>query len=313
MTAMAKFTDPTSGGVYEHRDFGNDPLQDTLTTAQLGVSALITGRRDVADGVASWLLRQYEDQPEPPDRYCSTRRDGRLVTDVPDEEAFLRALDYLRITTGAGDLQFDDPTSVQICKFGLGVAMTYAAVPSAELRPWVVRMAEWFTRRQQPDGSRAPASFMTPSPGAARLLLEDRRARHGDLPHRRRAEQPAPRHPVTDRPACLRDGGRGGTCRRGTTRTRRRARQIRCPAGRYCCRHAISRLCRSTSMACSSSTSSSPAVVPSARSTTRSRICTPAGDCGPSSSSDRSTGSPPTRRLTGYPQPDAARDHTHGQ
>jgi hypothetical protein len=201
MTAMEKYTDPTSGGVYEHRDFRRDPLQDTLKTAQLGVSALVTGRRDVADGVASWLLRQYEDQPELPDRYYSSRRDGRLVTDFPDEEAFVRvvdftsrqqayfhpgiaaaflsgygaqtghraaqdrALDYLRITTGGGDVQFDDPTSVQICKFGWGAAMTYAATPKAELRPWVVRMAEWFTRRQQPDGSWAPSSFLTPSPG----------------------------------------------------------------------------------------------------------------------------------------------------
>lgn len=201
MNAMAEFTDPETGGVYEFRSPGADPVQDTLKTAQLGVSALVTGHRDVADGVADWLIRTYEDQPQLPQRYFSSRRDGALVTSFEDKDAFSRvldfsrphqpyfhpgiaaaflsghyqqtgnkqslqrALDYLDITIGGGDLQFDDPSSVQICKFGWGAAVTYAATSQADLRPWVVRMGEWFVRRQKPDGSWAPATFMAPDPG----------------------------------------------------------------------------------------------------------------------------------------------------
>lgn len=201
MKAMSRFTDPHSGGVYALRSFDTDPVQDTLMTAQLGVSALVTGHRDVADGVADWLITNYEDQPELPRRYYSSRRNGKLVTTFADDEAFSRVLDFdrehqpyfqpgiaaafltgyaqqtgnsaalsraqdfLSITTGGGDLQFDDSTSVQICKFGWGAAVTYTATSDAGLRPWVARMGEWFARRQEPDGSWAPAAFMQPNPG----------------------------------------------------------------------------------------------------------------------------------------------------
>jgi hypothetical protein len=201
MAAMAKYTDPSTGGVYELRDHDTDPVQDTLKTAQLGIAALVTGHRDTADGVASWLMRNYEDQPDLPNRYFSSRRDGQLVTEFDESEAFSRVLDFSRprqpyfqpgiaaafltgysqqsgnedalarardfldITIGGGDLQYDDPTSVQICKFGWGAAITYAATSDPALRPWVVRMGEWFARRQEEDGSWAPASFMTPNPG----------------------------------------------------------------------------------------------------------------------------------------------------
>lgn len=201
MNAMTAFIDPESGGVFEYRSFRSDPIQDTLKTAQLGVSALVTGQSTVSDGVANWLIRNYEDQPDLPNRYFSSRRNGELVTSFDQKDAFNRVVDYslpqqaffhpgiaaafltgyheqtgnkraietarnyLKITTGGGDLQFEDPTSVQICKFGWGVAHTYQTASDADLRPWVIRMGEWFLARQKQDGSWAPASFMTPEPG----------------------------------------------------------------------------------------------------------------------------------------------------
>jgi hypothetical protein len=201
MAAMTGFTDPATGGVYDKRDFATDPVQDTLKTAQLGISSLITGHHDVSRGVASWLTRTLADQPELPARYYSSRRNDRLVTDFEPAEAFSRVLDFsrphqayfqpgiaaaflsgwaqisgershldtaqafLRLNQVGGDLQFDDPTTVQVCKFGWGAATTYAAEPTADLRSWVVRMGEWFVRRQRTDGAWAPSAYATPEPG----------------------------------------------------------------------------------------------------------------------------------------------------
>ncbi|MFI6309619.1 hypothetical protein ACIBEK_05620 [Nocardia fusca] len=201
MEAMAKFTDERTGGVYDLRDFAADPVQDTLKTSQLGISALMTGHREVADGVAEWLIQNYAEQPELPSRYYSSRRHGKLITEFADQEAFSRVLDfgrrhqayflpgiaaaflagyhqqtgdaramasahkYLAITTAGGDLQFDDPSTVQICKFGWGAAVTYAATSAPELRPWVTRMGEWFVRRQESDGAWAPSAYATSAPG----------------------------------------------------------------------------------------------------------------------------------------------------
>ncbi|MGI5132517.1 hypothetical protein ACQEVB_37335 [Pseudonocardia sp. CA-107938] len=201
MVAMSSYVDPHTGGVYQLLDHRTDPVQDTLLTAQVGVSALVTGRRDIADGVARWLITNYDEQTELPTRLYTSRRHDKVMTEFPAESAFFRVLDYTRphqpyfnpgiaaaflvgqheqtgdtvaldrarkyldITTAGGDLQFDDPTSVQICKFGWGVAATYAATGDPALRPWVVRSGDWFVRRQNDDGSWAPASFMTPEPG----------------------------------------------------------------------------------------------------------------------------------------------------
>jgi hypothetical protein len=203
---LEHFQDPDSGGAYEFRDFGADPLQDTLKTGQLGISALVTGRRDMAEGVHRWLARNYAEQPELPARlYPSWRGDG-LVTDVAADQRFVRVLDfaaerqayfhpgiagaflagyaqqtgdasalqlgkdYLALTTGGTDAQFNDRGSVQICKFGWGAAAMHAADPDGGHLPWVVRMGEWFVRRQRADGAWAPSIFMAPEPGPLDLF-----------------------------------------------------------------------------------------------------------------------------------------------
>jgi hypothetical protein len=151
--------------------------------------------------VADWLVRTYHDQPELPGRYYSSRRHGALVTDFPEKDSFSRVLDFdkthqpyfqpgiaaaflaghhqqtgsdtslevargfLDITMSGGDLQFDDPTTVQICKFGWGAAIVYSATSDPALRPWVSRMGDWFVSRQKLDGSWAPSAYATPQPG----------------------------------------------------------------------------------------------------------------------------------------------------
>jgi len=197
-TRLAHFQDPQTGGAYDLRDVAADPLQDLLKTGQLGISALVTGQRDVADGVHRWLTHQYELQPELPLRLYPARRDDELVTQVASaQERFLRVVDfgkarqlffypgiaaaflagyaqqtgdtaalklgrdYLALTEGGTEEQFTDTKSVQICKFGWGAAAMLTADPEGGHRPWVQKMGEWFVRRQRPDGAWAPSSFFS--------------------------------------------------------------------------------------------------------------------------------------------------------
>jgi hypothetical protein len=201
------FRDSDSGGAYEHRDFATDPQQDTLKTAQLGISALVTGRLDQAEGVRRWLDRQYHAQTELPERLYTSRRGDAVVTDLPAEQRFMYLVEYqaprqayfhsgiagaflagyaaqtgdaealglakayLSLNVGGTAAQFDDVASVQICKFGWGAAALHAADPKAGFEPWTVRMGEWFVRRQRPDGAWAPSSFMgTTEPGVLDLF-----------------------------------------------------------------------------------------------------------------------------------------------
>ena len=201
------FRDPDSGGAYQHRDFAADPQQDLLKTGQLGISALVTGRGDQADGVRRWMARQYEAQTELPRRLYTSWRGAGPVTDLEDgAERFMYLVDYqesrqayfhsgiagaflagyarqnadaealelakayLSLNTGGTDAQFDDVDSVQICKFGWGAAALHAADPSAGYLSWTVRMGEWFVRRQRPDGAWAPSTFMAADPGVLDLF-----------------------------------------------------------------------------------------------------------------------------------------------
>src|SRR6185437_9530316 len=83
-----------TGGAYDNRDFAGDDLQENLKTAQLGVSALVTGRQDIAQGVRNWLEHNLADQPELPTRFYPARRNGGLVTEFAERDAFLRVVDW---------------------------------------------------------------------------------------------------------------------------------------------------------------------------------------------------------------------------
>ncbi|MER5452723.1 hypothetical protein ABT052_44140 [Streptomyces sp. NPDC002766] len=201
MDRLAHWTDKETGGAYEYQNYREDPLQDMLKTGQLGVSALITGRRDVADGVFGWLRSIWDAQPELPTRLYPSMSGGKLVTQFDENVRLLRVVDYERpkqlyfhsgiagaFLAGYGDqtgspeainladqyldlnrkgteAQFTDESSVQVCKFGWGAAILQIAEPTAARRQWVERMGAWFVDRQNPDGSWAPASFMAPEPG----------------------------------------------------------------------------------------------------------------------------------------------------
>jgi hypothetical protein len=206
MDRLQHWTDSATGGAYEFSDFTSNPLQDSLKTAQLGISALVTGRVATSDRVFRWLQSNYDSQPSLPDSLYTGMSRGTLVTDFPEPEAFVRVVKFqeprqtyfvpgiagaflagyyqqtgkqdaltlgqkfLDLTKNGTDEQFDDTSSVQICKFGWGVAAMHVAAPQSGQLRWVVRMAEWFIRRQRPDGAWAPSEFMTPKPGVLDLF-----------------------------------------------------------------------------------------------------------------------------------------------
>lgn len=197
---LIELQNPATGGVYEYLNHDADDLEDLLKTAQVGISALVTGDRASADGVFQWLATTFAEQPELPGRLFTSRRAGRVVTEFPETDAFLRVVDfheprqtyfnpgiaaaflagyhlrfdspaalqlgrdYLSLNTSGSDLQFTDLTSVQICKFGWGAAAMTVADPGGRHRHDAERMARWFCERQNTDGSWAPSSFSIPNP-----------------------------------------------------------------------------------------------------------------------------------------------------
>jgi hypothetical protein len=215
MDRLEHWTDPETGGAWEYQDHRSNPLQDTLKTAQLGVSSLITGRTAISEGVYSWLRRVWEQQPELAQaRYYPSLSAGTIVREFSEQERLLRVVDFtkpqqlyfhtgiagaflagyaeqagdadaldlgnrfLALNREGTDAQFDDRTSVQICKFGWGAAWMHNAAPDSGQLPWVVAMGEWFVDRQRSDGAWAPSSFMTPGREPELLDLYWKTAEH---------------------------------------------------------------------------------------------------------------------------------------
>jgi hypothetical protein len=197
---MRTYQDPEYGGIHEDRE-SRDGVQDNLKTSQFGISALVIGDRSAAEGVAAWLKTTFELQPDLPHLFYPQRRGPDLVTRFPsaqalkcvvdfdkprqlyyhpgiagaflagwgqqtdDSGALKLGRDYLSLTANGPSIQFDDPESVQICKFGWGAAAMLVADPTVDNLQATTRMARWFCDRQRPDGAWAPSSWMTPEPG----------------------------------------------------------------------------------------------------------------------------------------------------
>jgi hypothetical protein len=126
----------------------------------------------------------------------------KLVTDVPDEFKFLGYVDFsqphqayfcsaiatvflseyaqqkgsleplniaeelFKLTINGTDKQFNDPDSVQICKYPWGLARFMQVRPQAidKYLPELLRMAHWFADWQNDDGSWSPSAFLTAQP-----------------------------------------------------------------------------------------------------------------------------------------------------
>jgi hypothetical protein len=84
-TLAAAFQDPVTGGAYSERpDHRGSGRQHLFPTAQLGMSALMTGQIDVARAVARWLRSLWDAQPELPDALYSAWEGDGLVLEWED-------------------------------------------------------------------------------------------------------------------------------------------------------------------------------------------------------------------------------------
>jgi len=199
--ALRRYQDPETGGVWQLRDHGDLGEQDLLKTAQLGIGAVLMNDREVADRVHRFIVEQWALQPGGHVLYTARGSNG-LITEADDPADRFRRIvdfsapkqayffpgiaaaflaDYVRLTGDPASLdvaraylqlnvegtgrQYDDPTSVQICKFGWGVANMLVADPDGGHRPHAERMAEWFLDRQLPDGAWEPSTFGRDAPG----------------------------------------------------------------------------------------------------------------------------------------------------
>ncbi|MFF2317931.1 hypothetical protein ACFVTE_16865 [Arthrobacter sp. NPDC058097] len=198
MDRLEHWTDQNTGGAYENQDFAANPIQDTLKTCQLGVSALVTGRTQVSEGVYRWLQASWSGQPDLPNKLYTSMANGSVVTSFSDTEKLMRVVDfrkprqlyyhpgiagaflaghaqqtgnrealalgndYLALNKVGTSEQFYDRPSSQICKFGWGAAAMHVAAPETNQLPWVTKMGEWFIDRQFPEGYWAPSPFLSP-------------------------------------------------------------------------------------------------------------------------------------------------------
>lgn len=201
LDTLRGFQDPQTGGAYverpEHRATGR---QDLLCTAQLGLTALTTGREEMADRAFEWIERLWNAQPSLPERlYLCWGSDG-LITDFDEGEAFGRVIKFdqarqaffnpgigaaflaryyrktgnetalvigralLELTAGGTSLQYDFPDTIHVGKFAWGAAAMLDVEPSDTHLADVLSMADWCIDSQLEDGSWDPSAFLVPRP-----------------------------------------------------------------------------------------------------------------------------------------------------
>jgi hypothetical protein len=210
LEALRRLQDPAAGGfpIAPPRDRGAD-VYDLLSTAQVGLAAVIAGQDDIADAAYRWIADLLNAQPANAGSRLYTFRQGLQLLTRPDS-----ALEWLAVTdfskprqtyytpgmaavflaahaqrrrireplamastllerniTGCA-AQYDDLESVQLCKFGWGVAAMYAVDRDSAWVPHLVRMTDWFVARQATDGSWAPSSFLQPKPSDIDRLIK---------------------------------------------------------------------------------------------------------------------------------------------
>jgi hypothetical protein len=194
-----------TGGLPTRSDLGDHPagICDLLSTAQVGLSALITGQTDIADQVYAWLKRLMALQPSGGLTFTMICQDKQLWKqpdpaflwsteihfDQPRQafygpgmaavflapyahangrpEAIELARRFLHYNLLGCVEQFTDLASVQACKFGWAVGVMRGADSVGPWREWVSPMVRWFLDRQSPEGSWGPSTFADPQPSIA--------------------------------------------------------------------------------------------------------------------------------------------------
>ena len=187
MDFATQFHDSRSGGIFMTRErIGLGDPQLLFPTAQFGMSAVMSGRLDLARSTGAWFVRLWDAQPELPDRLYTIWTGDSLLTDVPEDidrrhivqeaqrplQLFYNGgiaasfLAQLYMATGESiwidsarcfqqfsiDACPEQFETKQVCKSAWGSGLLYLATGDTSYLPWIARMGEWFVAGQEPDG-----------------------------------------------------------------------------------------------------------------------------------------------------------------
>ena len=201
LETLRNYQDTRTGGAYierpEHRATGR---MDLHCTAQVGMTALTTGRTAMADGAYAWMTALLEGQPDLPRRLYLSSDAAGLITQYDHEEVFSHVVDFqaarqsffspgigaaflarygmvtkqerahdiarqlLELSENGTQMQYDYPDTVHVGKFAWGAAAMLEVEPSATHLKNVLRMADWCADSQLGDGRWNPSGFLFPQP-----------------------------------------------------------------------------------------------------------------------------------------------------
>jgi hypothetical protein len=206
-TLRKDFQDPVSGGAYwERPEVRTTGYQVSFTTAQLGLTALTTGQTDMADAVFRWFENLWTAQPNLPDELFPMWGPDGLLVDYPDSVRVNAHVDfrqpmqmfhnpgiaasflaryaartasdtarsmsraYLALNEGGAPEQFDWRSTTSVCKFGWGSGMLLELGHEDQLVDNIIRMTQWYSDSQLPDGSWIHRTPSRPNPTEAHLM-----------------------------------------------------------------------------------------------------------------------------------------------
>jgi hypothetical protein len=206
MRFAKEFQDPGNGGVFMIREqSGPDGPQQIFLTCQFGMSAVMTGDLETATRAGEWLDRLWSAQPDLPARLHTVTTPGQgLATSVPkgadarhyiNESQEVRQLHYnggiaaaflvhLHMATGdarwltlavefqrfsmeSTERQFE---TKQVCKSAWGGGLLYLITREERYLPWLIRMGDWFTAEQEPDGRWSNSRYIEANPPLAHQI-----------------------------------------------------------------------------------------------------------------------------------------------
>lgn len=207
MDKLRDYQDPITGGAYHERvELRSTDRQGLMSTAQLGMTGLATGRREVAEGAFRWMVDLYKAQPELPHRLYTCSNSSGLITEFGDDVAFGHVVDvqlprqaYFNLGIGAAflgryylltadpeakrvgrelirlsekgtDRQFDYADTVHVGKVAWGAAVMLQVEPDEQLLILLERMTKWILDCQLADGRWNPSAFLYPAPIGADAL-----------------------------------------------------------------------------------------------------------------------------------------------
>lgn len=199
MDFSQQFQNPDTGGIYMTRErTGDGDPQLLFPTAQFGMSAVMTGRLDIARTTGAWFARLWDAQPALPDRLYTIWSSDGLRTTCPDDidrrhivqeaqqplqlfynggiaASFLTQLfmatgesrwveyarRYQQFSMASCPEQFE---TKQVCKSAWGAGLLYLATRDGAYVPWITRMGAWFADGQEADGGWSNTKSLEPEP-----------------------------------------------------------------------------------------------------------------------------------------------------